>query len=97
MFLLHGGHGDFGLELSGILGSPELGDCLKEWLISALFGEKRLRKVMTHLELSVEMHTGLAVEIVAGTDVRFLVSSEGEHWKRNWDWNVDSDLEDVVG
>jgi len=71
VFLLHGRHGDFGLELSGILGSPELGDCL---------------------ELSVEMHTGLAVEIVAGTDVRFLVSSEGEHWKRNWDWNVDSDL-----
>lgn len=56
-----------------------------------------MRKVMTHLELSVEMHTGLAVEIVAGSDVRFLVSSEGEHWKRNWDWNVDSDLEHVDG
>ena len=53
--------------------------------------------MMTHLELSVEMHTGLAVEIVTGTDVRFLVSSEGEHGKRNWDWNVDSDLENVVG
>ena len=47
---------------------------------------------MTHLELSVEMHTGLSVEIVAGADVRFLVSSEGEHWKRNWNGDVDSDL-----
>jgi len=70
-FLLHGRHGDLGLELGGILGSPELGD---------------------GLELSVEMHTGLSVEIVAGADVRFLVSSEGEHWKRNWNGDVDSDL-----
>lgn len=38
------------------------------------------------------MHTGLSVEIVTRTDVRFLVSSEGEHWKRNWNWNIDSDL-----
>ena len=57
----------------------------------------KVLKCEIHLKLSVELHAGLSVEVVARADVRFLVTSEREHWKRNWDGNVDSDLGDGVG
>eukprot|EP00049_Salpingoeca_infusionum_P010787 m.186081 g.186081 ORF g.186081 m.186081 type:complete len:448 (-) comp14747_c0_seq1:684-2027(-) len=43
------------------------------------------------LELCKELDTSLAVEVEV-TQEGLLATGEGEHWQRNWDWNVDTNL-----